>query len=196
MLQLFDYFGVFVFALSGGVLAARKGLDLFGFVVLALMPAVGGGTLRDLVLDSPVFWVVNPGYLYVTLAAAVLSFAVHRRLLERHKVLRWLDAAGLSLFCVLGAAKALDLTNDPTIAVTMGVVTAVAGGILRDTIANDLPLILQREVYATAAFLGALTFVLMQRYELPGAVLLGIGVALGIRALGIVRGLELPRPGP
>lgn len=196
MLQLFDYFGVFVFALSGGVLAARKGLDLFGFVVLALMPAVGGGTLRDLVLDAPVFWVENPDYLYVTLAAAILSFALHRRMLERHKVLRWLDAAGLSLFCVLGAAKALELTSDPTIAVTMGVVTAVAGGILRDTIANDLPLILQREVYATAAFLGALTFVLMQSYELPGAVLIGIGVALGIRTLGIVRGLELPRPGP
>lgn len=195
MLQLFDYFGVFVFALSGGVLAARKDMDLFGFVVLALMPAVGGGTLRDLVLDVPVFWVADTSYLYVTLAAAVLSFALHRHLLARHQVLRWLDAAGLSLFCVLGASKALELTNDPTIAVTMGVVTAVAGGILRDTIANDLPLILQREVYATAAFLGALTFVAMQWFAIPGAALTGVAVALVIRSLGIVRGLELPRAG-
>ncbi len=193
LVQVLDYFGVFVFALSGGVLAARKDMDLFGFVVMALMPAVGGGTLRDLVLDAPVFWVVNTNYLYVTGAAAVLSFVLHRRLLERHHVLRWLDAAGLSLFCVLGASKALALTNDPTIAVVMGVVTAVAGGIVRDTIANDVPLILRREVYASAAFGGALVFVAMASLQLPGATLAGIACAFVIRWFGIVRGLELPR---
>jgi uncharacterized membrane protein YeiH len=107
--------------------------------------------------------------------------------------LRWLDAAGLSLFCVLGASKALELTGSATIAVVMGVVTAVAGGIVRDTIANDLPLILQREVYASAAFGGALTFVLLDVWSLPGAEFAGIAVALGIRSLGILRGLELPR---
>lgn len=193
VLQILDYLGVFVFALSGGVLAARKDLDLFGFIVLALMPAVGGGTARDLILDAPVFWVVNTNYLYVTLLAAVLSFVLHRRLLARQHILRWLDAAGLSLFCVLGAAKALELTANPTIAVTMGVVTAVAGGIIRDTIANDLPLILQREVYASAAFGGALVYVALDSIAVPGATLAGILVALLIRSLGILRGLELPR---
>ena len=177
VLQLLDFVGVFVFALSGGVLAARKDLDLFGFVVLALMPAVGGGTLRDLILDTPVFWLLDTRYLFVTLVAALVSFLLHNYLTERDRVLRWLDAAGLSLFCVLGASKALQLTHDPVIAVMMGVMTAVAGGIVRDTIANDLPLILRREVYATAAFAGAVVFVGMELLRLPGAVLAGMAKA-------------------
>ncbi len=194
-LSLLDFLGVFVFALSGGVLAARKDMDLFGFVVMALLPAVGGGTLRDLVLDVPVFWLADPRYLYITLLAALLSFSLHRQLLRSGGLRRWFDAVGLSVFCVLGTQKALAITGDTTIAVVMGVISAVAGGILRDTIANDLPLILRREIYATAAFVGALVFVLLASVNLTAATLLGATAALGLRALGIVRGLELPRAG-
>lgn len=192
-LLLLNYLGVFVFAMSGALLAGRKQMDVFGFIVLALMPAIGGGTLRDLALDVPVFWIADHNYLYLTLSAALLTFAAHRRLEKITRILSWFDAVGLSVFCVLGAAKALAITGSATIAVMMGVVTAVAGGIIRDTVANDVPLVLRHEIYATAAFLGALVFVLLANWNVPFAQWLGIAVALVARSLGIAKGLSLPR---
>ena len=135
-----EYAGVFAFAISGALVAREKGMDVFGFVVLALMPAIAGGTIRDLVLDVPVFWVVEEVSLYIALAAALLVFFADRFVFRTQFLLNWLDALGLSVFCVLGAAKALAVTGSATIAVVLGVVTAVAGGIVRDVIANKLPL--------------------------------------------------------
>jgi len=195
-LLILNYLGVFVFAVSGALLAHRKGMDVFGFVVMALIPAVGGGTLRDLILDLPVFWVTEPVYLLITLSAALVTFAAHRHVTRAARVLLWFDAIGLSVFCVLGAAKTLAVTNEPGVAIVMGVITAAAGGIARDVVANDLPLILHREVYATAAIAGALTYVTLNVWQVPAAAWGGIAVALAIRILGIVRGLSLPRTTP
>lgn len=191
-LVFLDHLGVFVFAVSGALLAHRKGMDIFGFVVMALIPAVGGGTLRDLILDAPVFWVSEPDYLLVALAAAVLTFAAHHHVTRAAKVLLWFDAVGLSVFCVMGTAKALLITNEPGVAIVMGVITAVAGGIARDVVANDIPLILQRELYATAAIAGAITYAILSVWHVTAASWAGIAVALGIRALSILRGLSLP----
>ncbi|MFK7913803.1 MAG: trimeric intracellular cation channel family protein [Pseudomonadales bacterium] len=192
-LLLLNYLGIFVFAISGALVAGRKQMDIFGFVVLALMPAIGGGTLRDLILDVPVFWIVDHNYLYLTLAAALLTFLIYRPLERVSRALSWFDAVGLSVFCVLGTAKALTITGSATIAVMMGVVTAVAGGIVRDTVANDVPLVLRHEVYATAAFIGAVAFVALQALAVPFAQWLAIAAALAVRTLGIVKGLSLPR---
>lgn len=192
-LLLLNYLGIFVFAISGALVAGRKEMDIFGFVVLALMPAIGGGTLRDLILDVPVFWIEDHNYLYLTLAAALLTFLIYRPLERVSRVLSWFDAVGLSVFCVLGTAKALAVTGSATIAVMMGVVTAVAGGIVRDTVANEVPLVLRHEVYATAAFIGALVFVLLNALGVPFAQWLAIAAALSVRTLGIVKGLSLPR---
>lgn len=192
-LNALDYLGVFVFAISGAMTAIRKEMDLFGCVVLALMPAVGGGTIRDLVLDVPVFWIVDNRYLLITLAAAGVTAVGYHWVSRVQRVIVWSDAVGLAVFSVLGAAKAWEVTGKPIIAVMMGVVTAVAGGIVRDVIANEVPLVLQKEVYATAAFSGALLYVLAVQLALPGALWAGIGLAFALRSAGIHWHLSLPR---
>lgn len=194
--QLLDGFGIFVFALSGGLAAARRQLDPFGFLVLAFLPAVGGGTLRDLILDRPVFWLANPLPLYEVVLAATLTFFFAGAVVRRERWLLWFDALGLSVFAVLGARRGLLVTEDPAIAVMMGVVTAVVGGLLRDVVANEVPLVLHREIYATAAFGGALTFVAATLFGLPNdpALALGASVAFALRAAGILRDWSLPRP--
>ena len=195
ILQFFDYFGVFVFAISGALLAARKQMDIFGFLVLSLMPAIGGGTLRDLILDQPVFWLSDTAYLFITFSAALLTFSFVRFVSSLVNIVRWFDAMGLSVFCAIGTAKAMLITNDPVISIVMGVITAVAGGILRDVIANETPIVLHKEVYATAAFLGALCYVLVCMFIPDFALLLSVAIAFFVRALGIILGLSLPVSG-
>lgn len=192
LLLFFDYAGVFVFAITGALVAARKEMDIFGFIVLALMPAVGGGTIRDLVLDVPVFWLIDTNYLFITLAAAAITFASYRVVSKLNIVLVWLDALGLAVFCAIGTAKTLQVLGDPVVAVMMGVITAVAGGILRDVIANESPLVLHREIYATAAFLGSVTYVAAISIEFSFPATIAISVAFVARALGIQFGWSLP----
>ena len=119
------------------------GLDYFGLLVLALMPAVGGGTLRDLLLDLPVFWIEDTTYLGLTIAAAAFTYFGQRFMTQDARSLVWADALGLSVFCVSGAAKAISVGVGTLVAVTMGVLTAVAGGIIRDVVANEIPYVLR-----------------------------------------------------
>jgi len=194
-LQVFDYLGVFVFAITGAMLAARKEMDIFGFVVLALVPAIGGGTLRDLILSEPVVWFSDTTYLFIALLAALITFFAVRFMSRLSDVLLWFDALGLSVFCAIGSAKAMAVTGDPVIGVVMGVITAVAGGILRDVIANETPLVLHKEVYATAAFCGSVCYVLASLYIADFALVLSVAAAFVVRALGIMLGLSLPVSG-
>jgi len=194
VLLVADLTGVFVFALSGALAAARKQMDIFGYIVLAVLPAVGGGTVRDLVLNTSVFWVEQSIYIIVAVGAGVLTFLVSVRVGQRYIVLEWADAIGLSLFCVLGASKALAITNDPVLAVTLGVVTAVVGGILRDVVCNEIPLILKREIYATAAMVGAVVYCLCVAANLgEGLSLICGGIsAFMVRSLALIFGWSLP----
>ena len=196
LIALFDLFGVFVFAISGALAAVRKDMDIFGVTMIALFPAVGGGTLRDIILDVPVFWVVDTTPVWVTFAAAVISFFLSPLLESRLRVLIWADAFGLALFAVLGAGKALDATGSVLIAVMMGVATGVVGGMIRDVVCNDLPLVLRREIYATAACAGAGTFCLLRGLNVQEDISLWVSVAgaFAVRAAGILLGLSLPRP--
>lgn len=197
MLYWLDLFGVFVFALSGALAADRRGMDLFGFLVIALLPAMGGGTVRDIVLDVPVFWVQDSIYLWLIVAAAFLTFFAAPVIHRAGRLLLWADAIGLSVFCVTGTVKALALTGSVPVAVALGVVTAVLGGIIRDVVCNEIPLILRKDIYATAAFAGAMAFV--------GLATLGVGQGLSIwlamltcfsvRASAIVWGWSLPKRG-
>lgn len=193
-LFVFDLMGVFVFAVSGALAAARNRMDIFGYMVLAVLPAVGGGTVRDLILNTSVFWVEQSLYILVAVGAGVLTFLLPIKVGSRYVVLEWADAIGLSLFCVLGASKALALTGDPVLAVTLGVVTAVVGGILRDVVCNEIPLILKREIYATAAMAGALIYCLGIYFGLPEApALLAGGVsAFLVRSMALIFGWSLP----
>lgn len=155
LLYWLDLFGVVVFAFSGALMAGRYQLDPFGVVVLSAVTAIGGGTIRDLILDAPVFWITDPLYLYVILATAVLTIILIRcpkRIPKRFLLIA--DAFGLALFAVLGTQKALTLGAPISVAIVMGTITGVAGGMIRDVLCNVIPMILRQEIYATAAILG------------------------------------------
>ena len=137
-LQIADALGVFVFALSGGLLASRRRLDLFGIFVVSLLPAIGGGTLRDLLLDRPVFWLEQSNTILIALAGGGVSAILGERI-ARFKTLIWFDALGLSLFCVVGAQAAYALGYGPVVVVMMGTITASFGGLLRDVVCNEVP---------------------------------------------------------
>lgn len=197
LIEVLDLIGIAVFAASGALAAARKSMDIFGFVVIATVTAVGGGSLRDLTLGSlPVFWVENSQVLMVAIATAIIVFFTERHIRSRLNLLRWLDALGMALFASIGAKIALSAGTTGLIAAMMGVVTAVFGGVIRDVICNEIPLILQREVYATAAFIGAVSTVgfISISLETNIAVVLGTLIGFTVRALAIVYGLSLPRP--
>jgi len=190
-----DLFGVFVFALSGALAADRRGMDLFGFLFIALLPAVGGGTVRDVLIDAPVFWIQNSVYLWLILAAALLTFMAAPVISRVGRLLIWADAIGLSVFCATGAGKALAAGTPASVAVAMGVVTAVLGGIVRDVVCNEVPLVLRQDIYATAAFAGAAGFVgLTLAGAAPDLALWGgIVVCFTVRASAIVWGWSLPQ---
>lgn len=162
MIFVLDIAGIFVFAISGALAARQRQLDIFGGIVLALVTAVGGGTFRDLVLGvKPVFWVSEPVYVAVAGSAALFTFAVARRYVFPRRTLLVADAIGLAVFTLMGVQKALAYQVSPLIAIMLGVVTGVGGGLIRDVIVNEVPLILRREIYATAAFAGGLLFILL-----------------------------------
>ena len=151
-----DLLGTFAFAISGALSAAEKKYDLFGVVFVAFITALGGGTTRDLLLGStPVSWMNNYQYLYVIILAVLLTFIFHKQIQKWRKTLFLFDSIGLGVFTIIGMQKAMDFDIGIGFAVIMGVISAVLGGVIRDTFNNDVPLILRKEIYATACFIGA-----------------------------------------
>lgn len=160
LLYWLDLFGIIVFALSGALMAGRYKLDPFGVVVLAAVTAIGGGTIRDIILQTPVFWVIQPYYLYIILVTALLTIILVRqpkRIPKRFLLIA--DAFGLALFAVVGTQKSLSLGAPFSVAIVMGTITGVAGGMIRDVLCNVIPMILRQEIYALAAMLGGGLFV-------------------------------------
>ncbi len=191
-----EMIGTAVFAISGALAASRANMDLFGFCVLALMPAIGGGTLRDMMLGrTPVFWIEDNSYVAVALAAAVAVYFFADRPGFRRKLLVWMDAVGLALFAVLGTEIALATGASTLVAVMMGVMTAVLGGMIRDIICNEIPLVLTSEIYATAAFAASLAYLGAVAAGAAATPALVVGVLAGflVRGAGIVFHLSLPR---
>ena len=191
-----EMLGTAAFAASGALAASRKRMDIFGFCVLAMMPAVGGGTIRDIIIGRlPVFWVSDNHYVAVAIIAAlVVFFAPHRKPGGRRQLLIWADALGLALFAALGTEICLAHDTGALVAVMLGVTTAVTGGMIRDVICNEIPLILSREIYATAAFAASLAYVFTDRLALGDNVALAVAVVTGlaVRGLSIVYNWSLP----
>jgi uncharacterized membrane protein YeiH len=192
-----EHFAVAVCAITGVLAARGKKLDLVGVIVLALVTALGGGTLRDLTLGvRPVFWIDDPRYVLTAASVAILTFVVARFWEMPYQLLLVADAFGLALFTWIGTEKSLTAGVSGTIAIVMGVMTGVAGGIMRDLLSGEIPLVFRKEIYlyATAAFTGALAFVLLQRY-LPGQStnrFVGMGTTFIMRLAAIQWRLQLP----
>jgi len=187
-LQALDYVGVGVFAITGALAAARKQHDVVTFVVFSIITGMGGGTLRDLLIGAPVFWVHSGIYLLVCIGAALAVWIVGERP-WRYAALNWLDALGLAAYAAIGSAKALSYGVAPGVAVAMGVMTATFGGILRDIFAGEPSVLLRREIYVTAALLSASVYVLLRGFNVDpliaaaAAFVSGFGLRAGAIAL-------------
>jgi len=192
-----DYAGVAVFAVSGAVAAARRKYDIVIFSFFAAVTGIGGGTLRDLLIGAPVFWVGDAGYVAVCIAAAGAVWAVGVKT-WRMPALLWLDAVGLSAYAVVGASKAASYGVSPLVAVVMGVLTASFGGVVRDVLAGEPSVLLRKEIYVTAAVAGAGLFVALRLLGLPDlwAGVIGATAAFILRGGALKFGWTMPRFAP
>ena len=192
-LLLLDYFGIAVFAISGALLAAEKRQTLVTFFFFAVVTGVGGGTLRDLLIGAPVFWVHTNATLIICIAAALLVWITSRHWFAG-KALLWFDAAGLGAYATYGAAKALAFGVAPVPAFVMGVLTACAGGIIRDVLAGEPSILMRPELYVTAAALASGLLVGLTLAGAPGVFTVGLAAIAGftLRGFAISRGLSLP----
>lgn len=192
--RVLDLSSAVVFAITGALVASRKQMDIVGFLWLGVIAGVGGGTLRDLLLDLPVFWIVDPTPLALCLCAAgLVHFSAHL-VASRYRILLYLDAFGMALVTTVGTAKALDMGTGSLVAIGMGVVTAAVGGILRDLLGQEPSILLRRDIYVTAAVFGSVTYVLADAFGLPKPTTTAIAVAagFGLRACAIRFDLFLP----
>jgi uncharacterized membrane protein YeiH len=188
--------GAAVFAMSGALAAARRGMDPFGVIVIAIVTAIGGGTIRDLLLDRhPVFWIEDPSHLVVSIVAAVFTLVYARARRPPTHSLAIADALGLALFTIVGAQIAEQEVRNPILIVLMGAMTGVAGGVIRDVLSAEIPLIFRKgELYATPAVAGAALFVLLDGMGIsrPAPALTAMTAIVGLRLAAILWGWHLP----
>ena len=196
-LVVLDLLGIFVFAISGALVAVRKEMDLFGVLVLAGTTGLGGGFLRDVLIGAtPPAALADWRYLLVPVAAGLMTFAFHPAVGRLERTVTVVDAFGLSLFCVAGAIKALDYGLGPLPAALMGMVTGIGGGMVRDVLAGRVPVVFRGELYATPALAGAAVAVVGLRLDAPLVLVsvLGAGVCLVWRLLAVWRDWRAPMP--
>jgi uncharacterized membrane protein YeiH len=194
-----DLFGVAVLAISGTLAARGKGIDLFGVIVLAFVTSVGGGTFRDLVLgNTPVFWIRDNTYVFVVLASVLITVLFTHHIHRKRQWLLYMDAIGLATFNLIGIQVAQSLDVSPTICIIMGVMTGTVGGMIRDVLTNDIPLILREELYAITAIAGGVCYFLTEPLLSHGwlteewRILLTFAVTFGFRVIAIRKHLSLP----
>ncbi len=194
-INILDLLGVFAFAVSGALSAAEKKYDFFGVLFVASITAIGGGTTRDLLLGiTPVSWMNDYSYIITISIAVVSTFVFYKHILSWRKTLFLFDSIGLGVFTILGMEKALSVGVGWFFAIIMGVFSAVLGGVFRDTFNNDIPLILKKEIYATACFMGAFILSLMHLISIPGewAIPITILLIIAIRIISVKYQLSLP----
>ena len=194
LVHLFDVLAAVVFAVSGSLVASRKRLDLMAFMWFAVITGVGGGTVRDLILNVPVFWVQNPVHVAACLVTAVIMHFVAPLVESRYRTLLWFDAFGLALVTVAGTVKASDVGAPALVAIAMGAVTGSLGGIIRDTLGHVPSVLLSQEIYITASVLGGCTYVGLNALDVGRfpAMVAGFLVTFTVRSLAIKYGWSLP----
>lgn len=194
MTYYLDLAGCAIFAISAILLATKKELDVLGIVVIAFITAVGGGTLRDLLLNTDVFWIGDSTYIHVIIISSLSTYFLVHFKDNLIKFLLYADAFGLTFFAVLGTKKALGLGLGPSVSIIMGVLSGVAGGIVRDVLFNDRPIVLRREIYVTAAILCSISYVLLDGIFQEDSLRLTVSVLVGLslRIYAIIKKAHLP----
>ena len=195
VLYLFDLLGVAVFAIRGALSAGRKGLDLLGVIVISIVTSIGGGTIRDVLLGHhPIFWIKDPTYVLIIIIASVFTLFYIRFNKPPFNALLIADAIGLAFFTITGTQIAESAGLHPILIIIMGTITGTAGGVLRDVLSAEIPLILKRDIYATAAISGSIVYLLAEFVDIPNlySALLGIITVVILRALAIIWGIRLP----
>lgn len=190
----FELVGVALFAITGVLAVVRRGLDMFGALMLGLVTAVGGGTMRDLLIDAPIFWFADFNYVWAAVAGALFAFWIGTRLGSTHRALLYLDGLGAALFAIAAASKVLGMGYAGPIAVLMGILTGIGGGLIRDVLAGRQTLLMSRDIYATPILLGCTVFVLLrgmtETFGYAGPI--GAAVIFAVRAAAIRWHLEMP----
>jgi uncharacterized membrane protein YeiH len=194
-----DWLGIVAFTTTGALVAARNQMDAVGFVLLGTVTGIGGGTVRDILLDShPVLWISHPEYLGVCVGVSLLAFFTVHLVHPRMRLLLWADAVGLALFATVGAERATSAGVYPMVAIVMGVITACFGGIIRDLLGQTRSIIFSYELYVTAALGAASAYVGLHYLGCPRqiAVISGVAVGLALRAGALLWGWSLPHHVP
>ncbi|STZ02431.1 Predicted membrane protein [Moraxella equi] len=195
LIYVLDFIGVIACAVAGTMLAISKGFDLFGCILVSMVNAIGGGTIRDVMLDRhPLFWTIDLNYVFAITITSILCQMFFRPTARMNGVLKLFDAIGLSAFSVIGLTVALSMGATPLIAVMMAVMTSIAGGIMRDMICQELPMVLQKEIYITAGILGSLTYLGLGRLGVVAWLceLAMLMVVFGVRMLAVRYDWHLP----
>ena len=196
IIYAFDLLGTFAFAISGALAASNKRFDLFGAAFAAFVTAVGGGSVRDMFIGStPVSWLNDGNYSIVILLGVAITFLFTPFLKKLRKTLFLFDAIGIGIFTIIGMEKALALGIQPGMASIMGLFSAVLGGVIRDTLCNDIPLIFKKEIYATACLLGTAGFFILQAFDVPKNIttIVTILIIISIRLLSVKFNWSLPK---
>ena len=192
-----DFFGTIVFALTGIMVAARHDMDFFGALVLATVTAIGGGTLRDILLDTNIFWIANVSYLYLIAVISIISFiCIHFVEKIPRRTVDIADAIGLATFTILGTVKAISLSMPAEVAIIMGIMTGAAGGAIRDILCNVVPAVLkEKSFYATASLIGALSWICLQKFtsmDFETSIIIAGFITFTLRLLAIFGLLYVP----
>lgn len=196
LIYILDILGTFAFAISGAIVASDQKFDLFGVIIIAFVTAVGGGMLRDVLIDAhPINWIGDLNYLYTIFIAVVITFLFKSKILPLSKTLFLFDTVGISVFTLLGLQKGLTFDLHPLIALIMGMISAVFGGVLRDVLTNKIPLIFEKEIYASACLLGGISYLVLNNFQVPKNYnfIISAIVIISIRLIAVKFHLELPR---
>lgn len=189
-----DILGTIAFAISGVLTALNKRLDPFGILIIAFVAAVGGGTLRDILIAAPVAWMLDLMYVYAIFGATVFAVAFRKRLNYIRRSLVLFDTVGIAFFTIVGVEKGISAGFSPLICIALGTITACFGGVMRDILSNQIPIIFRKEIYATACILGALAYFIMLRTPIPQdfIVIIAGAIVMTVRLLAVYFNLSLP----
>ncbi|AUC84089.1 hypothetical protein CW731_01730 [Polaribacter sp. ALD11] len=196
VIYVLDILGTFAFAISGALVALDKKFDIFGVIIIAFVTAVGGGMLRDVLINAhPINWIADLNYLYVIFTAVMFTFLFKSKIAYLSKTMFLFDTIGISVFTLLGLEKAISFELHPIVALIMGMISAVFGGVLRDVLTNKIPLIFEKEIYASACLSGGIVYLILNHFRVDENInfIISAAVVVTIRAVAVRFHLELPK---